>query len=191
MMEFLSEEFQKRLAGDVKEKYGKPCMIIIDEAHRWLGAQNQKILAWLSYHRHMGQKVLLITQKSTMLHFTYRALVAHEVRAKSSIFKWFLYQRIENGEGTGVFPCAKKKEVFQSYKSFQIKEHKTINYVYPVILFVVVMAGWWYFRPVKGEEKVEKKAVVGKVENVKPAVENYKKGFLGYSSDKVPEKLIP
>lgn len=161
-IQFFSEEFQTQLCREVQEKYGLPVLIIIDEAHRWFDRDRKSLKAWVSFHRHLGQDIWMVTQKQTMIHNSYRGLAEYEKRAKNnSLFDnpfVFIYSKICNGQTFGTEFKRKKKKVFEAYKSFEANNKKTVSLVIPAILCVIVLCGFLYYSLAmnRGGDKKEK-----------------------------------
>lgn len=152
IQEFFTEAYQTELARNIKEESGKRMMLIVDEAHRIFQDPNKDWLAWLSYHRHIGQTVVFITQNIMMIHHTYRKLMDYEMRAKISIGPLILYNKIENGESCGMTLNMKKKKIFKLYKSYEIEGKSYSNYIYAFIAVLVLVGGFYYFKnPIKSE----------------------------------------
>lgn len=165
---FFTEDFQKKLvhavAGDeryqVKDKKGNfqplPVCVIVDEAHRIFDEKNKACLAWLSYHRHLGQLVIFCTQKETMLYHSYRALMAFEIRAKADIGFAFLYQKIENGENTGFSFRIKRQSIFKKYLSYELipPKHRNLIYLF-ILIFSLVCSVYFFNNPFGDSEEAE------------------------------------
>lgn len=142
--EFFSKEYQVKFCAEIREKYGLPVLVIIDECHEWFDRSFKPLKMWLSYHGHLGQTVWLVTHKSTNLSSTYRSFIEIEYRAKSSsiIFLpgYFLYNRISGGVRVGYTKVRKRQEVFDAYKS-QNDEYKKgkRSSMLPVIIALTVL----------------------------------------------------
>jgi len=144
--EFFTKSFQIELSQQCKDKYSLPICIILDEAHDYFLDQNKDFLIWLAWHRHLGQHIIFITQNTTQLHHTYRKLINFEYRAKLDFWKFFVYQRIDKGETTGLRFERKKASVFKKYKSYETPSKQYFN---PFLLFlpILVICGLYlYFR---------------------------------------------
>jgi len=144
--EFFSEDFQTELSKHFMEKHKKPMLIVIDECHRWMQNKNDIMLAWLSFHRHLGQYVVGITQRETMIHHTYRALHQYELRAKLDLFFCFAYAKIENGESCGYSFIRKKKAVFDAYVSYVVESKSYSNKLFFAVVPFVVLGMWFFFQ---------------------------------------------
>lgn len=80
-------------------------LFIIDEAHNYFDAKNDTFIWWLSYHRHLHQDIMLITQSFDLIfrrylkfsEFYYQA-VPSSLRVRGGVFtynqyiKWQLYK---------------------------------------------------------------------------------------------------
>ena len=73
-------------------------LFIIDECHNYFSDSNATLIWWLSYHRHLHQDIILITQNLSLIYrkylsfgeFFYKA-VASSLRVRSSVFTYHQY----------------------------------------------------------------------------------------------------
>lgn len=144
--EFFSKDYQVELAKKVKEKYNRPMLIIIDEAHEWFDRNVKALKMWLSYHRHINQQIYLVAHATRNIPQTYRTFVEVEYRAKSSSFiflpRYFFYNRIIGGQRAGYILEKKKQAIFDLYSSADIKggEKKRVSFLIPgVILLIIIL----------------------------------------------------
>lgn len=140
---FFSKDFQIELAQKIKEKYNRPMLVIIDEAHEWFDTHKKAIKMWLSYHGHLDQEIYLVAHASTNIPKVYRSFVACEYRAKSSSFLfipgYFFYNRLLGGVRSGYRLERKNQKIFDLYQSSDIKEKKRKKSWYiPFLIFVIV-----------------------------------------------------
>lgn len=143
--DFFSKECQLDLSKQIFEKYKRPCLIIIDEAHEWFDHHVKTFKMWLSYSRHLDQEIWLVAHKSTNIPAIYRSFVGVEYRAKSSMFLnlpwWFFYNRILSGERAGYTFERKSQKIFDLYKSKEIhskkKEKKSL--MLPILIAVIIL----------------------------------------------------
>jgi adenosyl cobinamide kinase/adenosyl cobinamide phosphate guanylyltransferase len=81
----LDELMRVRVPGSREERW----LVVLDEAHGWLNARNwnagdrEKIIKWLSQHRKLGAKVLLISQDAENIDAQVRRLVEVEIRLRN------------------------------------------------------------------------------------------------------------
>lgn len=138
--DFFSLENQKRLHEESKDKYGRPLLIIIDECQIYLGKVNEGIKAWLSYHRHLGQDVWLITQDKYNIAREYNNLVEIEVQGKRGyVFKSFIYSYFSKGERVKTDKLPKDINVFNLYRSMTMDEVKKPKS--KLMLFALICGG--------------------------------------------------
>lgn len=193
--QFFSKEYQAELSAKIKEKYKRPMLIIIDESHEWFDRNVKTIKMWLSYHRHLSQKIYLVAHASKNIPQTYRSFIEVEFRAKSSSFiflpGYFFYNRIIGGQRAGYMLERKKKEIFNLYNSFDVNtnEHKKRkSLVIPSIVMLIVLGvvgflslpkflGWKMKGNAQAEVKSEVKSSV--VEVKENEFEKYDKALLG------------
>lgn len=185
--EFFSKDYQVELAKKVKEKYNRPMLIIIDEAHEWFDRNVKALKMWLSYHRHINQQIYLVAHATRNIPQTYRTFVEVEYRAKSSSFiflpGYFFYNRIIGGQRAGYVLEKKKQEIFSLYSSNDISggDKKRISILIPgiilliVILFVMFLKApsfiWGKDKKNSPGESLESQAGVGR-NNVSQSSEN-------------------
>jgi zona occludens toxin len=152
---FFSKPYQIELSEKINEKYHRPMLVIIDEAHEWFDVHKKAIKMWLSYHGHLNQQIYLVAHASTNIPKVYRSFVETEYRAKSSLLfflpGYFFYNRIAGGQKGGYIFERKDQKIFDLYKSSDIKEdRKKKSLMMPVIiLFIVVGIGLFFYLPQK------------------------------------------
>jgi len=134
-------------ADACQEKYGRPMLVVIDEAQMIFADRNKDLKGWLSWHRHLGQDIWLIAQHSRMLHQDYFNLAEYEVRAvRSLLLNFLVYQYRMGGEAFKTVRKSRDKKVFAAYQSFDQTEvaKKSFRLVYWVGAFVLmaVLAFW-------------------------------------------------
>lgn len=121
IVDFFSKEYQIEFTKAVLEKYNRPVLAIIDEAHEWFSVNSKNLKMWLSYHRHLNQDIWLVAHRSTNIHAMYRSFIEVEYRAKSGSFLnipyYFFYNRILGGQQSGYVKERKSQKIFEIYKS--------------------------------------------------------------------------
>lgn len=169
--EFFSKEYQSELAQKIKEKYKRNMLVVIDESHEWFDRNVKNIKMWLSYHRHLNQTIYLVAHASRNIPQTYRSFIELEYRAKSSSLLFvpgvFMYNRLVGSQGAGYIFERKKKEIFDLYKSADVKGAKEISKksLFLPIALIAIAAGiimfitspsWIFGVKHIGEEKKDK-----------------------------------
>jgi len=146
--DFLTFAKQQEISEWVKSQYSRSMLIIIDEAQDYFQKRTQDHQKWLSWHRHMGQDIWLITQNKERLDKDYIHLAEYECRAKRGIAtKQFIYQFSVGGEVFKTDRIPIKRSVFAAYKSFQVaeQERKRIPlFYYAAALLVVALSSVVY-----------------------------------------------
>lgn len=149
--EIFTLQYQKEISDEVKQKYNKNILWIIDECDKiGFGTEkNAKIKEWLSMHRHMGQDIYLISQNRFNINKELANLIEVEIQGKKGfIFNAFIYSWLSNGERFALDRLPKKKEVYKSYRSFHVKEikkKKSKIWIYALILGVITIICLGYF----------------------------------------------
>jgi zona occludens toxin (predicted ATPase) len=145
--DFFSKRVQVELCRQVKEKYGRPVLMIIDEAGKdcLLGKENPDYYAWLSWHRHEGQDIWIGVQDAGKIARAYRKLNEMEVRGvKGSVITQFVYSYKVAKTEIRVERLPKKEAVFRAYDSFNIpgaskKSSKLIPSAIGMIVFAMAI----------------------------------------------------
>ncbi len=134
---------QRRIVEELKEKYDKPVLMVIDECDK-LGFDkpDDTIKEWLSMHRHIGQDILLITQSVFNIHKSYNHLIELEIQAKKGfVFTSFIYSWKAQGSRFKTDRLKKENRVFDAYKSFEFGEiKKKTTSLWKLIFFVGIVA---------------------------------------------------
>lgn len=149
---FFSKEYQTELSQAVFEKYKRPVLVIIDEAHEWFDKQKKTLKMWLSYSRHLDQDIWLVAHRSLNIPSVYRTFIEVEYRAKSGSFifmPWhFFYNRILGGVRSGFVFEKKDQKIFDLYKSKDIhsetkKDGK--SFILPAIIAFSILGIIFFF----------------------------------------------
>lgn len=123
--QFFSKDYQTEFTKAIQERYNRPVLYIIDEAQVQLNKLDAKILEFLSYHRHLGCDVWLVTQNIFSLAREYQNLVEVEIRGnRGYIFRGFSYSWLVRGVQFKVDKLKTDKTIFTYYQSFQYSEPK-------------------------------------------------------------------
>lgn len=127
--EWATKSAQIEWSDAVKEKFGRPMLIVIDEAQMEFASRNPELLGWLSWHRHLGQDIWLICQHSKMLHSDYVNLAEYEVRSvKSQVLNMLVYQYRMGGETFKTIRRRRDPKVFRCYRSFDQSEASKVGF---------------------------------------------------------------
>lgn len=141
---WMTKERQIEWAEAVREKYGRPMLVVIDEAQMWFGEKNHDRKGWLSWHRHLGQDIWLICQHYKMIHPDYYNLCEYEIRAlRSSFLNLLVYQYRLGGETFKTMTKKKDPSVYAAYRSFNNEEASKASFklVYWAAAGVIVCVG--------------------------------------------------
>lgn len=145
VVDFLSKDYQIEYAKAIHEKYSRPVLVIVDEAHEWFSSHSKSLKMWLSYHRHIDEDIWLVAHRSTNLPAVYRSFIEVEYRAKHGsilgIPGFFVYNRILGGQRAGFKYERKKQAIFDLYQSIQVdntKKRKTPMMI-PILILVVLI----------------------------------------------------
>jgi hypothetical protein len=154
IVEFFSKDYQIEFTKAVLEKYNRPVLAIIDEAHEWFSVNSKNLKMWLSYHRHLNQDIWLVAHRSTNIPAMYRSFIEVEYRAKSGSFLnvpyYFFYNRILGGQQSGYVKERKSKKIFEIYKSQligKVEKKKTPKVMVVLVAGVVFGVALFFFIP--------------------------------------------
>ena len=154
IVEFFSKEYQIEFTKAVLEKYNRPVLAIIDEAHEWFSVNSKNLKMWLSYHRHLNQDIWLVAHRSTNIPAMYRSFIEVEYRAKSGSFLnipgFFFYNRILGGQQSGYIKERKSQKIFEIYKSQligKVEKKKTPKVLVVLVAGVVFGLALFFFIP--------------------------------------------
>lgn len=138
--DFFSKEFQIEFTQKIRDKYNRPVLCVIDEAHEWFSTNSKALKMWLSYHRHLDQQIWLVAHRSTNLPSVYRSFIEVEYRAKSGSFLgipgFFFYNRLLGGVAAGYVKERKSQKIFKIYKSALASSD--VNRKKPKMLYVMI-----------------------------------------------------
>lgn len=162
--EFFSKECQIEYCAKIKEKYDRPVLCIIDEAHEWFSTNSKTLKMWLSYHRHIDQEIWLVAHRSTNLPAVYRSFIEVEYRAKSGAFMgipgYFFYNRIVGGVPAGYVKERKLQKTFKIYKSAiassKVNRKKPKLLIFMIIGVLVLVAAFIALPQIMMSPKAEK-----------------------------------
>jgi len=168
VIDFLSKDYQTNFTAAVKDKYDRPCLVIVDESHEWFQKKSKQLIMWLSYHRHLNQEIWLVAHKSTNIPSIYRSFIELEYRAKSGsvigVPGFFLYNKISGGVPCGYSFERKKQAIFNIYKSQNGLDHiqkKNPITLIVLLLVVVCLVGAFLYLPqyaIRGQSRRQAEA---------------------------------
>ena len=123
---FLTLAKQKELAAYCQEEFKRPMLVVIDEANmHGFGVRNGPLLDWISYHRHIGQDIFLVSQSANSINRDFVDRCQFEVRAKRGVAtNMFLYQYMVGDEVWKTDRVPIRKAVFSMYDSFVVRGGK-------------------------------------------------------------------
>lgn len=132
-------------------------LFIIDEAHNYFDSKNDTLIWWLSYHRHLHQDIMLITQSLDLIfrrylkfsEFFYQA-VPSSLRIRSGVFTYnqFIKWQLFKNSKVGSFKIKFREEVYKLYSSGANTQGKKVilKFIFlGLILFIVAFFGFSFF----------------------------------------------
>lgn len=129
-------------------------LFIIDEAHNFFSAENKTLIWWLTYHRHLHQDIILITQNFSLIYrkyltcgeFFYRA-VQSSLRVRDGIFTYhqFISSKLYKKDHTDTIKVKFNPAVFALYSSGANTQGKKVirKFIIIGVLLVVLVFGFF------------------------------------------------
>ncbi|OCL93027.1 zonular occludens toxin domain-containing protein [Arcobacter porcinus] len=119
-------------------------LFVIDEAHNYFDKKNEVLVWWFTYHGHLYQDIILITQHLSLIpqeytkytEYFYKA-IPQRFRFSKNVFKYIEYSgaQMYKNQRLGVVSLRVKPAYFEMYVSGATKKDKPIFYKYILLLF--------------------------------------------------------
>jgi zona occludens toxin len=128
------------------------CLIIIDEAQNFFDRDDKVLIWWVSYHRHLNQNIILLTQSLSLLNLKYKKFSETFLNAQSSSlrvfgnifrFKQYIDAKMYKDHFVGSIKIKFNQTVFSLYHSGGNTQGKKVIVKYALIavgLLVVALA---------------------------------------------------
>lgn len=130
-------------------------LFIIDEAHNFFDAKNDVLVWWLSYHRHLHQDIILITQNLSLIYrkyltfgeFFYRA-VPSSLRLRGGVFTYhqFVNYKLYKTSHTDTIKVKFNQAVYDLYGSGANTQGKKVILKFIIIGFVLFLIVVIFFK---------------------------------------------
>lgn len=145
------------------------CFFVIDEAHNYFEKKNSVLTWWLSYHRHMHQDIILITQNLALIEAKYKSFSEFFYRAVPSSlrvfgntlkYEQFIGSRMFKNQRSDKFSLKFNPSVYELYSSGANTQGKKVIYKY--IAFAVIglttlfIVGWLIIHFLFGSDDAQK-----------------------------------
>ena len=133
-------------------------LFVIDEAQNYFADQNPVLVWWLTYHRHLSQDILLITQNLALIHTKYKPLAEKFIRAYPSSMRVFqnkfryaefIESRMSKASRSKVFTIKYDPEVFKLYTSGKAEKQQSVILKYFTIALILAFIAFGIFYVVK------------------------------------------
>lgn len=161
-MEILYSMYKSKMTDDEINEKAKDLnlhkvLIVLDECHNFLKAKDDPILVWwLTYHRHLYQEIVLITQDLTLVNNEYKRVAEQFLKAIDSSkrifknkFRYFLYgsYKMFQKDVLEKIHIPYMQEVFNLYHSGQVTSQKSFVRKFFLIAFIImaVLGVYFYF----------------------------------------------
>lgn len=129
-------------------------LFIVDECHNYFSASNDILIWWLSYHRHLHQDIILITQNLSLIYrkylsfgeFFYKA-VASSLRVRSSVFTYHQYinYHLYKNAHSDTIKVNFRASVYALYASGANTQSKKVIYKYIFIAVALLLVVFLVF----------------------------------------------
>lgn len=155
---YIAKATDEELNEKAKELKLHKVLIVLDECHNFLKAKDDPILVWwLTYHRHLYQEIVLITQDLTLVNNEYKRVAEHFLKAIDSSkrlfknkFRYILYgsYKMFQKDVMQKLHVPYLEEVFNLYHSGQSKSQKSFvrKFLYiALFVFIALVIYFYYF----------------------------------------------
>lgn len=152
---FMQKAPDSQLVEKAKELGLDKALFVIDEAHNYYDTKKDVLLWWLTYHRHLHQDIILITQNLSLIYrqylkigeFFYRA-VPSSLRLRSGVFTYhqFVDYKLTKTSHTDTIKLKFNKDVFELYSSGANIQSKKVIYKFIILgalLFFFTFGVFW------------------------------------------------
>jgi zona occludens toxin len=160
----------KDLKEEAKELGLLSALFVLDEAQNYFDKDDKVLVWWLSYHRHIDQNIILLSQSLDLMHAKYKKFsesflraVPSSLRIISSVFRYkdYIGSRMSANQLTGTVKLKFNVDVYSLYHSGANTQGKKVVWkflaIFAVLLIVFVLiifgiARVWSSRGVKKDE---------------------------------------
>ena len=145
----------KQLIELAKEQEIFNAVFIVDECHNYFDVQNKVLVWWLSYHRHINQHIILLTQNISLVHSKYKSFPELFLKAipatlkifdSSIVLKKYTSSRLSKTTQAGQLKIKKYDEIFALYGSGANHKSKSVILPYLIFSFSMMVIIFFYFK---------------------------------------------
>lgn len=139
---YKKDKWTDKQLNELATEYGiSNSMYILDECHNYLDSPNTVLIWWLSYHRHLHQHIILLTQNLSLVNTKYKAFPEKFYKAvpatlkifdSHNIYKIYTNSRLSKNSEAGKLKVKKMSEIFETYGSGA--NHKSKSFILPLLL---------------------------------------------------------
>lgn len=170
---YKAKSTDEELIAKCKEFEIYKSLFVIDEAHNYFDNNDPVLIWWLSYHRHLYQDIILITQNLSLIYSKYKSFSEFFYRAKATTvsldrntFKYDVYinSRLSMNAKSHTEKIPKMPEVFELYQSGDVVNSANILLRFYMLsalflLLLGVIAFFYFYTPDK-EKKTDSNQTV-------------------------------
>lgn len=169
---YLDKQPDSVLIDRAAELHLTDTLFVIDEAHNYFDGKNDTLVWWLSYHRHLHQDIILITQNLSLIYrkylsfgeFFYRA-VPSSLRLRGGVFTYdqFIKYQLYKNSHTARIKVKFNPDVYALYGSGANTQGTKVIYKFIAIsafLSIVVFIFFYFISHRLGSGSAEENTVV-------------------------------
>lgn len=164
---YMDKEPDSVLIEKAKELKLYKVLFVIDEAHNYLKSKENPVLVWwFTYHGHLYQDIILITQDLKLVNDEYKRVaeffykaVPQRLRFSKNTFKyrqyssWQMYQK----DYISTESIKARQEVFSLYVSGATVHTRPIIYKYLTMFFILILILLYFFNDFINSFETQKK----------------------------------
>jgi len=154
---YLNKATDEEINEKAKELKLHNILVVLDECHNFLKDKENPVLVWwLTYHRHLYQDIMLITQDLTLVNNEYKRVAEQFIKAVDSSkrlfknkFRYMLYgsYKMFQKDIMQKFHVPYLKEVFNLYHSGQVTSQSSFvrKFLFISLFLFIALLIYFYF----------------------------------------------
>ena len=165
---------EKTIVDQSKELDLFNSLFVIDEAHNYFSTNDPVLVWWLTYHRHLSQDIILITQNLALIHSKYKPLAEKFIKALPASMRIFSHKfryneyiesRMSKASKSGSFSLKFDKNIFSLYKSGKAEKSSSVIvkfFFLGVILLLFTFVAFYLYKLSKSSESKSSQKTIHK-----------------------------